>query len=58
MPVFHQWRVPRMAALPVVIAARSAGRLVIATLWAIADRLPAPTFPIIAWVAAVMLPET
>jgi hypothetical protein len=43
-----------MVALP----ARTALRLVIAALCAIANRLPDSTFPMIAWVAAAMLPDT
>ncbi|SRR5216684_903746 len=39
-----------------VIAAWSARPPVIAALWAIANRLPRSTFPIIPWVIAAMLP--
>jgi hypothetical protein len=47
-----------MVAIPAVIAARSAKPLVIAALWAIANRLLVQAFPIIAWVAAAMLSDT
>jgi hypothetical protein len=47
-----------MVAPLAVIVAGIARPLVIAALWAIANRLPVSTFPIIAWVAAAILSVT